>query len=158
MCDFWRFTRDWHKRPLFNSSCEGWCGCHCSVCTSLSKALHCSMDTESTLKFCFGIELDRLSVANAFYLGHLVHFLFGNCVNILHINVLIPNLLHKHSIPPLERLSLDKISCLVCVLSCLVFCIWRLSVWDTRGSSIASSWSTRETSFLLELAGLCFDA
>lgn len=64
--DFWRFTRDWHKRPRFNSSCEEWRGWDCSIYTFLSKALHCSTDTEYDLKFCFRIELDRLLVVNGF--------------------------------------------------------------------------------------------
>lgn len=66
VCDFWRYTRGWHKRPLFKSSCEGWCGWDCSICTFLSKALHCSTDTEYDLKIYFGIELDGLFVVKGF--------------------------------------------------------------------------------------------
>lgn len=66
VCDFWRYSRDWHKRPLFNSSCEGWCGWDCSICTFLSKALHCSTDTEYDLKFYFGIELGGLFAVKGF--------------------------------------------------------------------------------------------
>lgn len=66
VCDFWWYTRGWHKRSLLNSSCEGWRGWDCSICTFLSKALHCSTDTEYDLKFYFGIELDGLFVVKGF--------------------------------------------------------------------------------------------